>query len=438
MKINNKCATKVNYPKTYFVSNWHKMLTSIFALFMYSASLYAQNEKEILDFLHSGTVTTNKASVKIPIEIWNDLILLKVKVNGNDATFMWDNGFSFSGIDKSLVDDYKFLPYKSANKTTATDGNNVAVSLNFLVCPKVEIYNIAISNTPFIQLDFRTITMTKELKIEGIIGASIINKLNWRFDFDKNHVEISEKPFNVNNDDLILPFKIVETNNNHIMPIAFNDSNTDCIIDFGYNSDVIEINTANAKFFSEANATKTFGPASVSISGLAPIDTIYTIKDNFSWKLSGLKLNAKPKLSFTKSSHNVIIGNKLFRNTYNVVVNTSGNTLYALTPRSKSDPLFTDNSYGYRIHNIDGNFKIISIYSNDNTIDNDIKLLDEVLSINGKVPADFKDSYSLKVYQKELLEKNQTMVLKFKNGKEIRLDPKPAIEYKFKNEKELW
>ncbi|PZR05345.1 MAG: hypothetical protein DI539_25055 [Flavobacterium psychrophilum] len=64
--------------------------------------------------------------------------------------------------------------------------------------------------------------------------------------------------------------------------------------------------------------------------------------------------------------------------------------------------------------------------------------MDEVQSINGKVPADFKDNYSLKVYQKELLDQNKTMILKFRNGKEIKLDPQPNIEYKFRNEKELW
>jgi hypothetical protein len=438
MKINQIRLSESKKSRKQFLYKTHIIVLFLIAIFFSVNNTYAQNEKEVLEFLHSGTVTAQNKPVKIPIEIWNDLILMNVKINGHEARFMWDNGFSVSGIDNSLVGSYQLLTYNSISGQTATDGNNVKVNLDFLTCPKIEINGITISNTPFVKVDFRTMTLTKDLEIEGIIGASIINKLNWKFDFDNKYVEISEKPFSINNKDLVLPFKVIETNNSHVMPIAFNESKTDCLVDFGYNSDVIEINTANAKFFSKANATKTFGPSSVSVSGIAPIDTIYNIKDNFSWELSGKKLNAKPRISFTKASHNITIGNKLFRDNYNLIINTTETTVYAVSPRKKTDVIRSDKTYGYKLHIVDGVFKVLSIDSNINTVDGEVKLLDEVTSINGKLPADFKDNHSLRSYQKQLLEKKDKMILKFKNGKEIILMPQPGIEYKFNAEKGSW
>lgn len=420
------------------IGKLHQTVVFVIALLFSIHSLYAQDEKDAFEFLHSGTVKGKSKTVKVPIEIWNDFILLKVKVNGNEATFMWDNGFSVSGIDNSLVAPYKLLPYQKEGQTQMTDGNNVKVNVDFAVCPTFEIDGITISNTPFIKLDFRTFTMTKDLKIEGIIGSSIINKLNWKFDFDNNYVEISKKPFAVNPTDLVLPFKIIESSNTHVMPIAFDGNETDCQVDFGYNSAIIEINTTNAKLFSKANATKAFGPSSISVSGLAPIDTIYTIKDNFSWTLSGQKLDVKPKVSFTKATYHVVIGNKIFRDTYNLIINTSGKTVYALSNRTAPHIQATDKAFGYKLHNVDGTLKVMSINANADTVNSDVKLLDEVLSINGKTQADFDDNYSLRKYQKELLDKREKMVLKFKGGKEISITPQPGIEYEFKNEKELW
>ncbi len=410
----------------------------IVSLFFPFNTLQAQTTEEFLEFAYSGTVTTKGKTVKVPIEIWNDLILLKVKVNGNNATFMWDNGFSISGIDNSLVQAYRFLKYgNTTNTINFIDGNNAKINTAFLVSPKIEIKGITISNTPFIVFDSKTATLTKRLKIDGVLGASIINKLNWRFNFDKNYLEISEQPFTIDPNNLVLPFKIA-VNNSHIMPIAFNDIKTECLIDFGCTSDDIEINKANAKHFSNAKAAKAIGQNSVSVSGLAPIDTIYTIKDNFTWELADKKLDLRPKISFSRFTPNIIIGNTIFRKQYNVVINTSSDTVYALSARAKPNTYTSDKMHGYAILLAEGKFRIAQIISNSNTIDKDIQLNDEVISINGRKPNDFKDNNSLIVYQKKLGRNQNKMVLKFLNGREISIIPQPSIEFIFKNETELW
>lgn len=401
-------------------------------------NLQAQNEGELIEFMHSGTVTTENKTVKIPIEIWNDLILLKVKVNGHTATFMWDNGFSISGIDNSLVQQYQFISYTNNNDIHFVDGNNALVNVDYLVCPKIQIKGIAISNTPFVIFDSKAITLTKNLKIDGVLGSSIINKLNWRFNFDKNYLEISEKPFTIDPTNLVLPFKI-KTTNTHFMPIVFDGAETECQVDFGCNSDKIEINKANAKYFSKAKATKALGQSSVSVSGLAPIDTVYTVKDNFTWQLADKKFDFLPKLSFSTHSPYLLIGNKIFRDRYNVVINTTGDTLYALSERTKPNNISSsDKAYGYILLTVEGKFRIAQLIPNVNTMDKDIQLNDEVMSINGRKPNDFKDNYSLVAYQKNLLRNEKKMILKLADGREISIFPQPGIEFEFKNEKELW
>ena len=244
-------------------------------------------------------------------------------------------------------------------------------------------------------------------------------------------------PFAIKPSNLVLPFYI-KPYNNHIMNIAFNDIETECLVDFGLNSGEIEINKVNAAHFSNAKASKLFGQSTISLSGIAPIDTVYNIKDNFTWKLSNKKLDFRPQISFSKHRQNVVLGNRIFRDRYNVVINTVSDTIYALSARSKPNNDSSDKSHGYGVLAVDGKFRVAQIVPNSNTINNDIQLMDEVVSINGKTPNDFEDNYSLIVYQKKLRLNQKIMVLKLANGKEISIIPQPNIEFQFKNEKELW
>jgi hypothetical protein len=420
--------------------NFKIFYISIICLFFPFTNLQAQSDEELSEFLHSGNITTDNRIVKIPIEIWNEFILLKVKVNGKNATFLWDNGFTISGIDSALIQTHGFRKYDISKVPSMTDGNNVQVNTEFFICPKIEVKGIKVFNTPFVIIDTKIFTLTKKLKIDGVLGASIINKLNWKFNFDKNFVEVSLKPFSPDKTALILPFKINPENNNHLMSIVFDSINkTECQIDFGYNSAIIGIYKPNAKRFSKAKATKEFGPYAISLGGLAPIDTIYTIKDNYTWELAGKKLDFLPKLAFSKSNQNVVIGNTLFRNHHNVIINSTIDTIYALSKRKKMKNISDVNDvYGYRILIFEGKFKIVSIDVNVNTIKNSIQLMDEVISINGRKPKSFKDNNSLINYQEKLRLKKKKMVLNLLNGAEIEIIPEPKIEFEFKNEKELW
>lgn len=415
----------------------YKYFLIFITIFFNTSEFKAQNENEIVKLLQLGTVEKKKEIVKIPIEIWNDLILLKLNINGKNATFLWDNGFSFSGIDTTLIKKYNLKEYYTDNKEIAKDGNNTDIILDFLICQKVDIKGISILNSPFIKIDLAKITQTKNLKIEGILGASIINKLNWRFNFDKNYVEISQIPFSIPSQSFKLNYDIIPTNNNHVMPISFNGNSTDCLIDFGFNSDNIEINKKNARFFSTSTATKSFGPSSISVSGISKIDTIYTIKNKFTWSISGKELNNTPKISFTSATNNIVIGNKFFRNYYNLTINTIGNKIYALLPRKEIIKTNFDLSYGYTLFLVDSKLKILKIDSNINTKD-DIKLFDEVLTINGKTSKEFKDAYSLKKFQNDLLNKSKKIILDMKNSQKIALYPQEKTTFKFNDEKGLW
>lgn len=184
-------------------------------LVVMAGKLKAQNsdkEKEFIRILNLGEVRIEKDEI-LPIEIIDDMIVIKIKVNGVEESFLWDNGFSTSAVDLSIQDKVKLTNVPSLKDYDARDGNAVFVKMNMKFADKVELGSVTITNTPFTDVDFSK--MIGKVKIKGILGSSIIRKLNWRFDFDHKKVTVSRNAFAAQG--IVLPFEIDPYNNYKIL-----------------------------------------------------------------------------------------------------------------------------------------------------------------------------------------------------------------------------
>ena len=301
----------------------------------------------------------------------------------------------------------------------------------------MEINTIQIKETPFIIFDSKALTMTESIRLHGVLGGSVINQLNWNFNFDENYVEVSQKPFEITENFFKLPF-VIDDHQLHYMPITFYDIPTYAQIDFGSNADEIEINLQNASIFSRAKATKILGLKTVSVTGVAPIDTAFTIKDQYHWTLGGQTLNQLPRLNFGKTNRDLVLGNRIFRDHYNLIIQTSAEKVNALSPRQKPSASNTDKEFGYFVLKMDQKLKIVQIIPNNNTVKYGLNLIDEILELNGNTTDDFKDNYSIIQLQRDLEKANKALHLKLKNGNIIELMIQSPQPFEFKNNLELW
>lgn len=388
-----------------------------------SMFMFGQELKSKLEFAHLGKLESANTKIKLPIEVWNDLILVKAKFNGVEGTFVWDNGFYISGLDSLFIK--KALVKKYDSNIEARDANNKIVELKQFLSDRFEIGKILITKTPILQVNIKSILQSQGKSIDGLIGASIINKLNWKFDFDNNFVEISDKPF-IKKNSKELPFEIIESNA-HIMKININGYDLQTLIDFGYNADDISINIQGAALFQGNKASEEYGINKIGVSGLNEIDTTYVIKKNYKFELAGHKFNFLPKVSIAKSNSNISLGNKFFRNSYNVIINCK-DFKYILSNRKNPIKQNTDKSFGILLLLKENHFYIGKLTTNPNIKNKTLKIMEEVLEINNKKPSDFEDNFSLINYQKNLLNLNKSLNLKLKNGEVLSFTPEYDIE----------
>ena len=145
--------------KNYF---WHNQTNKRNYLFMSKIiTVFAL----FFSLLSSGQAQKNV--VRLPIEIWNEEILLKVLVNDVEGTFIWDNGFTITGIDSAFAEKCNLT--KPKGKLMATDGNNKKVELIEGKCKKISLGTFEEKNTKIIVLNTYNFTQTKSKAIDGLI-----------------------------------------------------------------------------------------------------------------------------------------------------------------------------------------------------------------------------------------------------------------------------
>ncbi|MDZ7876952.1 MAG: retropepsin-like aspartic protease [Saprospiraceae bacterium] len=387
-----------------------KKILGLLLIFAWTFNLNAQANNDT-NFVRKGKLIASMNNHKQPIVIWNDLIIIKAKVNGIEGNFIWDNGFTVTGLDKSFAEKCK-IKIINEDKSIVTDGNAKKVELINGLAEKIQIGNFDVRETPVWILDVKSIAGSKKMKIDGFIGSSFINLMNWNFDFDNENVTLSTKSFE--QDGLMLKYSI-DKYNTHQIACNLNGYDFPAMIDFGMNTEDFNANIQFSALFQENKASEEYGITSIAVSGVSQVDTTYVINGKYEYKLDGKEINFKPRIYLTKNETNFKIGNRFFRH-YNCIINST-DTIYILYERKKPIIPKTTKSYGIKFIKLDNKIVVGKLTTNPNITQGEIKLMEEVASINGKKAKDFETIHDLLLFQNELVLKGKVLKVKFKNGK---------------------
>ncbi|MEN8966426.1 MAG: retropepsin-like aspartic protease [Polaribacter sp.] len=382
--------------------------------------ILAQNPEtaKIKKMANLGQLVSNEINDTIPIKIYNDMIVIEAKLNGKPMNFMWDNGFSFSAIDKSLSEKITLKKYKEKESISATDAVNNQVKLDLKIAHNLSIKNHQIKDSPFLLIDINTLT-GGSIDIQGIIGATVIKKLNWNFNFDENYVVVSQKEFQ--KDGMVMPFKL-DLYNRMFTSLELNGITNGVEIDFGSNSDEIDLTIKAIGLFKNTKKSKYEGISAMSVSGIAKPSINYSIKD-FSYKIGGITFKHPIKIFLTNDVNEARIGNKMLRH-YNCIVNSNSNQII-LTERETNLEESPKKSFGFIIVKIENKLTIAGKWNNPNiTKYNALNLGDKITQINGKKAEYFHSNSDLRAFQIDLLKNNKELIINTEKGESYTLLPK--------------
>jgi predicted aspartyl protease len=120
---------------------------------------------------------SGKSALKIPIEIDNHLILMRVRVNGSrPLRFIFDTGASHSGIDAKVAAELGLKP-QGAAAGTATGGH---IQGTYVTGVSLGVTGAEVSNQMIFSMPFPTVP---GFEFDGVIGYGFINQFVVEIDY---------------------------------------------------------------------------------------------------------------------------------------------------------------------------------------------------------------------------------------------------------------
>lgn len=280
----------------------------------------------------------------------------------------------------------------------------------------------------FMPLDTKTIAAGVLQDYAGIIGLNIINKVNWKFDFDNNLITISSSPFEQGNGKEVRYANYLSYNTMRVNMDLSNGKriNTALLIDFGAAGNSIYLSAEHLTKFKAMKAELTQGVQGIGISGIGNLQKTYKMVEPIActFGLSGRNMAVKSQISIGSNNRQSVIGNHFFRQ-FNFIRNSSESVFIFFDRKGKTTLYqFSDLSYGISLGVDDKkNIYITGLTKNPNLSDGKFTVGQVLKSVNGKDGSAFLNIIELKNYLGECINKRSNLKITTLSGAELNLLP---------------
>lgn len=333
----------------------------------------------------------------IPFHYDAKLIVFKGKINNIDTDFAFDTGASMSVLPTDIAASAKVNDGRSR---LVKDSNKKQKSMSTAKIDNLSIGSYNFKNTSTIVYD------NPFLDCYGyfLLGADIINQLNWKIDFEKKMIYISNNKFDKGEAEVTAKVKF--KNERHYTNLKINGEQfSDCLIDFGYVGQ-FEVSDNNA-IFTKIQQSKTIENKTLqgerynvglSSDRTSPITAFIIEKLTFGdFNFPNLKVELKPATSNK-------IGLQFFTEQCSFVIINSSEKAYYL---KYLKPSTNDLGFSIDCQLKDKKLIIVGKIGNVESATNSLKTGEAIQSINGKKASDFENECAFRKWKLLLNEKGE-------------------------------
>lgn len=364
--------------------------------------------------LYAQSVTSNNKN-KVSFEI-DGLIIFKGMINGKEANIVWDNGFSNTTVDQTFYKKNDLKGFDGKAKVIDANGKNFDVNKSLL--KSLQFGDLTISDLAVDVADLSVFPM----KIDVILGADIINKYVWDFNFDNNEFHFSKDQI-VQKTIYEIPFSIgIKYNNNHTIDAFINHKPIEIQIDFGNTHEYLTVNTDSfEKVFSKKKKLTFEGWGDIGVAGRDKNITNLLLDNDYTFNLGGVYL-PKKHIPFANDKDNIIypatFGFQFFRKLGNLIIDPFSKKYKIYSPSRIIEP-YSYSSFGFNLFVNEGKIIVVKVIKeSDNVRKNKISVGDVIKSIDGHEVSDFKKLQAIWDY----LNAKQQIKIVTSTNKEITLN----------------
>jgi hypothetical protein len=355
-----------------------------------------------------------ETNAQISFDTIKSLIIIEAEINGHKGRFLFDNGFTLSAIHPDFAEKAGITFNKSAS---ASDINRKKITLKETSVASLKIGDFDFQETGFYKIDTKKFFPCES--IDGVIGGSVINKVNWKILYRDRTIEISKKPFPLPADGGTVIDVIFTRGNSAIATLTFQETDINCKIDIGMSGEV-SIKKEFSSSFVGKKATYNVGISSLGATGLGNIEGNYQLANRMDISFGNAKLPVGGDIELDESQrYNGYVGVGYLKH-YDFIVNSTKKEyvlINPIAPKAKKNE-----SYGINLYLVDDTCRIIQKNGWDELL-TDVPVMSAIIEIDSIPASDFSDICALRAYLKQKRIDKSDMVLRIKDSEEPLILP---------------
>jgi hypothetical protein len=320
----------------------------------------------------------------IPFRLEKTLLIFSGTVNGIATDYAFDTGASVTVANSANGQQASIKTL--GGKRGIKDSNQKVSRISNVKIDDLTVGNYHVNNLKVVSTDMPYLYCANLM----LLGQDVIKKFNWKIDFEKKMIYVSQAPFPVTAEMIKWPLSY-KSNRPHVEFSINGEAYKNCLIDFGFTG-IFEVNpqVTTAETISQekqkANKADQFLATSMGIHGLSDPKKVFKfVLDSISFS-NALFRNIPIAMTEDKD---VKLGVQFFNHFCNLMIlNHSTDTYYLSTSNKVNQPI---NSLDANVIIQAGKFVVSDQNRSSNSTASALTIGEEIKSVNGKSVADFKD-----------------------------------------------
>ncbi|TWI80633.1 gag-polyprotein putative aspartyl protease [Lacibacter cauensis] len=362
-------------------------------------------------FVFVATAQNNPVDT-IPFTVNNVLLVFKGAINGVETEFAFDTGAGLT-VTNSTTNTMCGIQVKGGGKSVR-DANQTINRLQSVVIEDIAVGSYHVRKLKAVTTDMPYLYCANLV----LLGQDFIKQFNWKIDFEKQYIYLSQKPFAA--DETAKLWQPVFKGNRPFVPVSLNGSAPiGCLIDFGFNGtlDLLLTNPAAQQLLAtkqQQKAVNQYARVNMGLNGYSAAEP------ESDFLTDTLNLAGTPftnVLTSIRPANETKLGVQFFKNYVRCFVLNHTENKYYLTPSQQ--PVVRTAPLDARFTYKNGRILVLDKNTGDASTAAALETGEEVKRINKLSAADFKNECDFLLWMYHY--KGQELQVEKMNGTQLIL-----------------
>ena len=171
----------------YYIRSMKKTLSYLLTILIITPFLWGCSSSKVYQLMSGGQVVNQNYKAIVPFEMRMGLIIVKVKIEGEEYDFLFDTGAP-NVVSYELSEK---LQLKPVGKTYTRGSQGQRNKVDYANLQKITIGEISYTETTAAIMNLKKAVVLDCMELDGILGANVMRNSIWQINYQKQQLTLT-------------------------------------------------------------------------------------------------------------------------------------------------------------------------------------------------------------------------------------------------------